>query len=90
MQPLVIEGQIAHNWSIGTPYGENDVLTLNIACAEWLETLKNGYSYVYLEKIDEQFIEEFGAAFENQSEIMQQALYSVEDVGGRTVLRLAF
>ena len=42
----------------------NSVWTTYITLEEWLEMLRNDYTYVYLEYIDELFIEEFGGAFE--------------------------
>lgn len=50
-------------WSIGQPYSENDLWTKNITVQDWAEILLNNYDYVYLYKIDDEFIELYGDLF---------------------------
>lgn len=83
MTPVRVSG----SYSIGMPYDEDDRWTNDITCDEWLEILKTGgFTYVYLEYIDEQFIERFNEAFENINMIQNQSLYRVTDRDGRIVL----
>jgi len=72
--------------SLGTPYGAGDVYTKNITVDEWLEILQNEYTYVYLNKIDEQFISEFGDAFEDPGRIQNMSLFRVTELNGRVIL----
>ena len=74
------------HWSIGTPYGEEDVWTTFITLDEWLEMLRDGYTYVYLEHINEQFIDEFGGAFENNEQIKNRSLFRVTERNNNIVL----
>lgn len=83
MTPIRVNG----SWSIGTPYYDGDIWTKNISCNEWLEILKSSFTYVYLEYIDEQFTEEFGAAFEHIEQIQSQSLYRVEVINENVILK---
>lgn len=81
--PIKINGEA---WSIGQPYSDGDGSTISISCSEWLAVLKTDYTYVYLESVDEQFIAQFGEAFEHIEQIQNHALYRVEASNGRVIL----
>ncbi|MCL2819420.1 MAG: hypothetical protein FWD38_01090 [Oscillospiraceae bacterium] len=73
-------------WSIGTPYYDGDIYTRNITLNEWLDILRRDYTYVYLEYIDEQFVTQFGGAFENVGQIQNNSLYKVTEQNGQIIL----
>jgi len=74
------------HWSIGTPRSDGDVWTTDITLDEWKDMLRDIYTYVYLERIDELFIKEFGGAFENIEQIKNQSLFKVTERNGSIVL----
>jgi hypothetical protein len=74
------------HWSIGSLHHEEDVWTTYITLDEWLDMLKDDYTYVYLEHIDELFIEEFAGAFEDTSQIQDRSLFRVTERNGSIVL----
>lgn len=66
-------------WSLGKPYSENDMYTINLTVEEWLDNLeKQNGTHVYLHYIDTAFIEQYSDAFESESEIEQGCMYSLE------------
>jgi len=75
MTPVPVNREILF-WSIGTPY-PGDQWTRDISLDEWLDILRRDYTYVYLEHIDDQFIEQFGGAFERITQIKNQSLFKV-------------
>ncbi|MCL2661754.1 MAG: hypothetical protein FWE83_00285 [Oscillospiraceae bacterium] len=74
------------HWSIGSIRSDDDVWTTYITQDEWADMLRDGYTYVYLERIDELFIEEFGGVFEDTSQIRNRSLFKVTERDGRIVL----
>lgn len=66
---------ITYMWSIGVPYYEGDIWTFNISSDDWKQLLIDEYEYVYLFKVDEQFIDIYGDLFDN--EIQEKQLYKV-------------
>lgn len=47
---------------------------------------ENKCTYVYLAKIDEQFVNGYEGAFEDKGDIEQGCMYKIERVGDRTYL----
>ena len=64
-------------WSVGTRDFGGNIGVIDISLNEWLELLRRDYTYVYLEHIDEEFIEQFGEAFEYIEQIKNHSLYRV-------------
>ena len=77
---------IPNIWSIGKPYSDKDQWTVNLSVKEWSKTLK-GYTYVYLYKIDDQFISTYGKLFSNSNEINNRTMYQVEKNGDGIMLK---
>ncbi|HOZ54946.1 MAG TPA: hypothetical protein PK993_02730 [Clostridia bacterium] len=67
-----------NTWSIGQKYYEADIWTSYKTTETWKDELLNEYDYVYLYKIDKEFIANFGKLF-NDSELQENSLYRVVD-----------
>ncbi len=73
---LSIPVQSGGGWSIGEPYSANDLWTVKCTVETWLAGLESGgYTYVYLYKIDQPFIDQFSEAFEEKGKIQAGNLY---------------
>lgn len=79
-----------YGWSLGEPLYDGDIWTLNYSLEEWENILKSdNYTYVYIYKQNEQFIEAYGKVFENKDEIKDRALYKIDrDKNDTLFLRL--
>jgi hypothetical protein len=73
-------------WSLGVPYTPTDIWTVNKTIKEWSNDLEN-YSYVYLQYIDDRFINDYGQLFEDTNEIRGRDIYSIDKFGGMVVLK---
>ncbi|MEI7539268.1 MAG: hypothetical protein WCJ36_00655 [Candidatus Saccharibacteria bacterium] len=73
-------------WSLGMPYTPTDIWTVNKTAKEWSDDLKS-YSYVYLQYIDDRFVNDYGQLFENISDIRSRDIYSIDKSGGRVILK---
>ena len=62
-------------WSLGSPYYEGDIWTIDMKLEEWEQILYNEYTYVYLFRIDTQFISRYGSLFED--EITDDSIYEI-------------
>lgn len=62
-------------WSIGLPYADGDVYTVDLSIDEWKQTIQSEYDYLFIYRCDEAFIERYGDAFEQRSEIGDLRLY---------------
>lgn len=75
-------------WSIGSKVSEYDAWTYVINCDEWSEILlSQGFDFVYLHDVNQQFIEEFGDLFYNQEDIRNHNLLKVAEEAGRALLK---
>lgn len=75
LAPLYLDG---HATSIGTPYGDGDLWTLECTAEEWAEALDKSYQYVYLYKVDSQFAAQFLPLFDGDASIVNGNLLQVE------------
>ncbi len=67
------------SWSLGAPYGEKDYWTYDISAEAWAEALyASDYTHLFLYKIDERFIAEFGALFESAEQLADDSLFRIE------------
>lgn len=75
----VIKSLVDGDWSIGEPYSESDIWTVNKSEKEWSEELKKEFDYVYLFDIDEKFIASYKDVFKikKNSKIEDNQLYKV-------------
>ncbi len=65
-----------YTWSIGERYGENDVFTAYKNIWSWSDDLRQ-FDYVYLFRVDDFFIQQFGELFENPEDIRNDTMFSV-------------
>lgn len=72
-------------WSLGEPYYEGDIWTLDFSLEKWEKILKEDYTYVYLYKIDDKFKERYGSLFEDK--IDDDTLYIINVENGKVILR---
>lgn len=72
-------------WSLGAPYDEADVWTKDLSAEEFAATLQD-YTHLYLYKVDEQFVERYGALFEDPGAIGDKTLFRVEKDGSTLTL----
>lgn len=65
-------------WSLGEPYGDSDIWTRNLSVDELKKILiDDKYTHIYLQNIDEKFINTYGALFEDEGEIQNDSLYEI-------------
>lgn len=76
-------------WSIGSLADEGHLWTASMDAKQWSEKLlTNGFDFVYLYEVNQQFREEFGELFYNQEDINNNVLVRVTEEGGRALLIL--
>lgn len=76
-----------YSWSLGAPYSPTDIWTINKTASEWSSDLKS-YTYVYIQKVDDRFINDFGQLFENIADIKATTMYSVNNTEEGIVLKI--
>lgn len=66
-------------WSLGQKYYDSDIWTVDTDSSGWMETLiEDEYTYVYIYKCDNQFINRFKDLFEDASQIKDGQLYKLD------------
>ena len=65
------------SWSLGKPYYKEDIWTKNISSNKWMNELLKNYDYVFLYKIDENFVAKYGNLFDNINEIKKNSLCKI-------------
>ncbi|MCF0142208.1 MAG: hypothetical protein HUJ75_02395, partial [Parasporobacterium sp.] len=89
--PVPLSYDFEMGWSLGTPYSEQDVWTLNFTPAQWHDKLiEGGYTYVYLFRPDLKFKSTYRSLFENPDDIADNTCFSVTVENGRVLLKKAF
>ena len=74
-------------WSVGEKQDENDDWTAAFTREEWTRALaESDYTYLYLLRVDDAFIERFGAAFPDKAGIVGGALFKIVRSGGAMTL----
>ena len=73
-----IKVNLNYAWSIGDPYNEQDIWTIQKTKDEWQNELIKNYDYVYLFDVDPQFIERYQSLFSVSSDIIDDnQLYKI-------------
>jgi hypothetical protein len=74
-------------WSIGSAYGDNDIWTDSKVTADVWNELLNEYEYVYVNKVTESYIAEFGILYEDPESTTTPGFYRVDhnESGNRLV-----
>ncbi len=89
--PVSLSYDYEMGWSLGFPYSDKDVWTLEMTAAEWEQALIDGnYTYVYLYNVDKQFRTRYGQLFEYETAISNNSAFAVEVAGGHVVLKRAY
>lgn len=79
MIPFNINIQDFGGWSLGKPRYTGDIWSLDITLEQWKNRLiSGGYSYIYIFKKDDIFVEKYGVLFEDKSNIKDKTLYRIE------------
>jgi len=65
-------------WSLGEPYSDKDMWTVNLTADQWLEVLTKNYDYVALHKVDDSFISNYGKLFADPDSISSRSLYYID------------
>ena len=75
-----IKTNLLWEWSLGTPYSEDDHFTLDISLDEWISKLiEEDFNYIYLGHIDKQFIEKYGELFSSSDDEIKEGLYKIKN-----------
>ena len=69
-------------WSIGQPFYDGDVWTLEMTPEQWKAVLLEQYDYVALYKINDYFREHFAVLFAQPEDLTENALYRVNHQTG--------
>lgn len=64
--------------SLGGPFYEGDVFSIQIAPDEWMDTLVDGYDYVVLNNLNDYFYDTYGILFEDPDSIVSHGVYRVD------------
>lgn len=89
--PVSLSYDYPMGWSLGFPYSDDDVWTIEMSQTDWEKALINGgYTYVYLYNVDKQFRTRYGQMFEYETAISNNSAFKVEVSGGHVVLKRAF
>lgn len=89
--PVSLSYDYAMGWSLGFPYSDDDVWTLEMTAKEWEDALiDGGYTYVYLYNVDKQFRTRYGQLFEYETAISNNSAFRVETGGDHVILKRAF
>jgi hypothetical protein len=73
-----------NGWSLGKPYSDKDIWTVDKTTGEWAAELA-GYDYLLVGKGDEQFWRLYGELFEEPAESRKHGLFRVIRIDDRTV-----
>ena len=89
--PVSLSYDFPMGWSLGFPYSDKDVWTIEMSQTDWEKTLiDGGYTYVYLYNVDKQFRTRYGQMFEYETAISNNSAFKVEVNGGHVILKRAF
>lgn len=89
--PVSLSYDYSMGWSLGYPYSDKDVWTLDMSVQEVEDALKNGgYTYVYIYDADRQLRSRYGDLFEYETAISDNSAFKVETEGGHVVLKRVF
>lgn len=69
-------------YSLGEPYRENDIRTKNITLDEWKAMLSE-WDYLFLQHIDDQFIEKYSEVFSDDAKIESGQIYEIIKKDGK-------
>ena len=77
--PLSLSYDYPGGWSLGFPYSNEDVWTIEMSARDWEKALiDGGYNYVYLYHVDRQFRFRYGELFEYDTAISNHSAFEVE------------
>lgn len=83
---LLPEAFNAWGYSLGEKYSDEDGYTVNLSVQAWVKTLiSEKYGYLYLQKIDQNFLDKYSSVFEPDAEIKDKQLYKIIQTGDDTI-----
>ncbi len=89
--PVSLSYDYEMGWSLGSPYKDSDIWTLDFTKEEWEKALiDGGYTYVYVYNADKQFRGLYGDLFENPAAISDNTCYKIHVNQGKVQLERAF
>ena len=75
VRPNVVDGDVSVRVNIINEEDDSAIYSAD----EWMdELISNDYDYVAFYHIDDQFVEEYSAVFENPEEIVEDSIYAVD------------
>lgn len=83
---LTFEGKHPFPYSIGSPYGPEDIWTDRNMTPERFEKALMRTDYVLIYSLSESFIDEFGSYFQDLNSLTEQGIYRVERTGEKITL----
>ena len=78
--------EVVGSESIGEPFYEGDIWTININADQWQKELQKDVDYVALYRLNDYFMEVFSEVFENPEDIHENGLYRVDKESGLLIL----
>lgn len=71
--------------SLGGPYSEGDVYSLDLTPEEWMDKLVEKYDNVIIFRLNDGFVERYSELFENPDDIVQGAFFTIDRENRRLV-----
>ncbi|MBQ2770306.1 MAG: hypothetical protein IJF41_03620 [Clostridia bacterium] len=76
------------SWSIGAPYDGEDDWTAPFTFEEWTKAVyDSSYTHLYLFRVDDRFIGDYGAAFTDPASIRDDSLFTIQRTGNTVSFR---
>lgn len=77
-----VKMNLSFNWSIGEPFYDGDVYSVELSADEWKEMLVKNYDYVGLYLLNDYFYDNYSVLFEDPAKIACNELYKVDKETG--------
>ena len=76
------------SWSIGAPYDGDDDWTAPFTLEAWTKAVyDSSYTHLYLFRVDDRFIGDYGAAFTDPASIRDDSLFTIQRTGNTVSFR---
>lgn len=72
------------DYSLGEPYDDNDIYTVDLTVADWQSELAN-WDYLYLQNVDDAFLMTYGSAFPSGVTVASKQLYKINQQANGTI-----
>lgn len=89
--PVSLSYDYEMGWSLGFPYSDKDVWTIEMSARDFEQALLEGeYTHVYLYRVDKQFRQRFKDMFAYDTAISNNSAFTVEKAGTHVILKRAY